>query len=58
MPVSTLSGTWTRLLAADRLRRSSQVVSAVGETVCVFGGEVVPRQPVDDKIDVISVSGL
>lgn len=54
-PISTLKGRWTRLLDDERLRRSSQVLSVVDEAVCIFGGEVQPRQPVDDKIDVFSL---
>jgi hypothetical protein len=55
MPISTLKGSWTRLLETDRLQRSSQVLSVIDNTVCIFGGEVQPRQPVDDKIDVLSL---
>src|SRR5689334_13776128 len=55
MPINTLRGTWSRLLEADRLRRSSQVLSVIDQTVYIFGGEVQPRQPVDDKIDVLSL---
>ncbi|KAH4208635.1 hypothetical protein HBI95_093320 [Parastagonospora nodorum] len=55
MPINTLKGTWTRVLDTDRLRRSSQVVSVIDNRVCIFGGEVLPRQPVDDKIDVLSL---
>jgi hypothetical protein len=59
MPINTLKGTWTRLLDTERLQRSSQVVSVIDNTVCIFGGEVQPRQPVDDQIDVFSLkSGI
>ena len=53
MPISTLKAKWTRLLAAERLRRSSQIVSVVGQTVYIFGGEVEPRKPVDSQVDVL-----
>lgn len=56
MPVSTLTGTWTRLIASERLRRSSQALSVIGQHIYVFGGEVQPRQPVDDKVDVLSLA--
>lgn len=52
-PISTLKGTWTRLLDTERLRRSSQVLSVIDDKICIFGGEVQPRQPIDDKIDVL-----
>jgi hypothetical protein len=54
-PISTLKGTWTRLIDEERLRRSSHVLSVIGDSVCIFGGEVKPRQPVDDKVDVFSL---
>ncbi|KAF2648263.1 galactose oxidase [Lophiostoma macrostomum CBS 122681] len=55
-PISTLKGTWTRIITEDRLRRSSQVLTAIGQDICIFGGEVLPRQPVDDQVDVVSLS--
>ncbi|PSN72631.1 galactose oxidase [Corynespora cassiicola Philippines] len=57
MPViaGKLNGTWTRLLASERLRRSSQVLSVIDQKAYIFGGEILPRQPVDSQLDVISV---
>lgn len=55
LPINTLKGTWTRLLDTERLRRSSQVLSVVNQKVCIFGGEVKPREPVDNKIDIFSL---
>ncbi|EUC30065.1 hypothetical protein COCCADRAFT_104801 [Bipolaris zeicola 26-R-13] len=52
-PVNTLKGSWKRLLNDERLRRSSQVLSVVDSNVCIFGGEVKPREPIDDKVDVV-----
>ncbi|RSL62963.1 hypothetical protein CEP53_004571 [Fusarium sp. AF-6] len=51
------SVTWTRIASSVRLYRSSQAVSVVGEKMYIFGGELVPRQPVDNKIDVVKVGG-
>lgn len=51
-PINTLKGSWKRLLNDERLRRSSQVLSVVDSNVCIFGGEVKPREPIDDKVDV------
>ncbi|KAF2128043.1 galactose oxidase [Dothidotthia symphoricarpi CBS 119687] len=56
MPISKLKGNWTCLLNEDRLQRSSQVLSVIDQTVCVFGGEVKPREPVDDQVDVFSLN--
>ncbi|KAI4701292.1 hypothetical protein J4E81_003032 [Alternaria sp. BMP 2799] len=55
MPISTLKGSWKRLLDDERLRRSSQVLSVVDDHVCIFGGEVKPREPLDDKVDIVSL---
>lgn len=52
----SIKGTWKRLIESDRLRRSSQVVTAIGDTVCIFGGEVAPRQPVDDQVDILTLT--
>ncbi|KAF2820404.1 galactose oxidase [Ophiobolus disseminans] len=56
MPINMLRGSWKRLLNEDRLKRSSQVLSVINQTVCIFGGEVQPRQPVDDKVDLFSLT--
>jgi len=55
-PVSTLKANWSRLLTSERLRRSSQVVAVLSQTVCIFGGEVEPRTPLDSQIDLLSIS--
>ncbi|KAJ4358119.1 uncharacterized protein N0V89_002698 [Didymosphaeria variabile] len=52
-PIWNLSAKWARLHDAERLRRSSQVLSVIEDTAYIFGGEVQPRQPVDNKIDVL-----
>ncbi|KAF2450701.1 kelch repeat protein-like protein [Karstenula rhodostoma CBS 690.94] len=55
-PIWNLNGKWARLHDAERLRRSSQVLSVIGNTAYIFGGEVQPRQPVDNKLDVLPLS--
>jgi hypothetical protein len=55
LPMNTLKGNWSRLHNTERLRRSSHVVSVIDQTVCIFGGEVQPRQPIDDQIDILSL---
>ncbi|KAF2792390.1 galactose oxidase, partial [Melanomma pulvis-pyrius CBS 109.77] len=56
MPISTLKANWSRLLTSERLRRSSQVVAVVDQTVCIFGGEVEPRKPLDSQVDIFSLT--
>ncbi|KAJ6785602.1 hypothetical protein PWT90_00474 [Aphanocladium album] len=48
---------WSRLVATQRLYRSSQTVTVVGQQAYTFGGELIPRQPVDNKFDVVDLSG-
>ena len=48
-----LRAKWTKLASTARLQRSSQSLSVVGSQVLIFGGELLPRQPVDNKIDSI-----
>lgn len=54
--MNTLKGNWQRLAKNDRLKRSSQVISVIDGQACIFGGEVQPRQPVDDKVDIVTLS--
>ncbi|KAF2259780.1 galactose oxidase [Lojkania enalia] len=54
--IANPKATWSCLLRLERLRRSSQVLSVINEAVCIFGGEVLPRQPVDNHIDIISLA--
>lgn len=54
-PINKLKGSWIRLVDDERLRRSSHVLSVVNDQVCIFGGEVKPREPLDDKVDVFSL---
>ncbi|TKY86952.1 hypothetical protein EX895_003629 [Sporisorium graminicola] len=55
-PIWSLHGTWTRLAANDRLRRSSQALSIIRNTAYIFGGELQPRQPVDNRIDTVALT--
>lgn len=45
--------TWSHIVSSQRLCRSSQAVSVVGQETYVFGGELKPRQPVDSQMDVV-----
>lgn len=50
-----LKATWTQLAQNVRLQRSSQCLSVLGSHAFIFGGEVIPRQPVDNRLDTISL---
>lgn len=53
--MTRLSATWTQLTQSARLQRSSQCLSVLGSKIFIFGGEVVPRQPIDNRLDVVSL---
>ncbi|KAL7913387.1 kelch domain-containing protein [Trichoderma velutinum] len=55
MTTSNISARWTKLVAASRLCRSSHILSASASRVLIFGGELLPRQPVDNHVDQINV---
>jgi hypothetical protein len=53
--MADLSARWTRLASSERLRRSSQSLSVLGSQAWVFGGELLPREPVDNRLDIIEL---
>ncbi|KAI5919190.1 kelch repeat protein [Camillea tinctor] len=53
--MAQVSATWTRLVSRARLQRSSQCLSLLDSRAWIFGGELVPRQPVDNQLDVINL---
>ncbi|KAJ4136513.1 hypothetical protein NW768_004128 [Fusarium equiseti] len=54
--VKTLSACWSFVTSSKRLSRSSQAVSAIDQKLFVFGGELLPRKPVDNRVDVVNLS--
>lgn len=54
--MSAMNAKWTRLASSARLRRSSQTLSVVKNQAWIFGGELQPRQPIDNQIDVVELS--
>ncbi|KAJ5295539.1 hypothetical protein N7508_010360 [Penicillium antarcticum] len=44
-----------KLLENEILRRSSQIVSVVGDQVHIFGGELRPREPRDNDVHAVSL---
>lgn len=49
------SATWTQVVSSTRLQRSSQTLSVAQGKAWIFGGEVLPREPVDNQIDVVEL---
>jgi hypothetical protein len=49
------SAKWRSIAQSERLCRSSQAVSVVGQKAYIFGGELHPRSPVDNRIDIVSL---
>ncbi|KIW03372.1 uncharacterized protein PV09_05580 [Verruconis gallopava] len=41
---------WQRIASSDDLRRSSQTIGVANGRLDVFGGELKPREPVDNKL--------
>ncbi|KAL4891272.1 hypothetical protein BDV59DRAFT_71815 [Aspergillus ambiguus] len=48
-----MPASWSKLISADILQRSSQVVSLTSQNVYIFGGELRPREPRDNDIHVV-----
>lgn len=44
-----------KLLECEILRRSSQIVSVVGDRAYIFGGELRPREPRDNDVHAVSL---
>jgi hypothetical protein len=51
--MSTIVATCHKLVEAEVLRRSSQVVSVIENQAYIFGGELRPREPRDNDIHVV-----
>jgi hypothetical protein len=53
--MGNFSANWELIASSKRLQRSSQTVSVVGSQVLITGGEVIPRQPVDNQVDIVEL---
>ncbi|KAK0390529.1 hypothetical protein NLU13_0033 [Sarocladium strictum] len=51
-PKHTIKGTWERILVPE-LPRSSHTIDIVSDTAYIFGGEISPREPVDNDMHVV-----
>ncbi|KAF4178029.1 hypothetical protein CNMCM8694_001968 [Aspergillus lentulus] len=57
MAASQVTGKWIKVLDAEVLQRSSQVVAVVDNVAHVFGGELRPREPRDNDVHTIVPNG-
>jgi hypothetical protein len=48
---------WQRVAASDELRRSSQTIGIANGQLGIFGGELKPREPVDNKVYNVDLKG-
>lgn len=55
--MAKISAKWQKVLEAGVLQRSSQIVSVIDKKAYVFGGELRPREPRDNDVHIISLSG-
>lgn len=53
--MAPISATWIQLASSPRLQRSSQALSVLASRAYIFGGELLPRQPVDNQLDVVEL---
>nr|ODN87317.1 hypothetical protein L203_03590 [Cryptococcus depauperatus CBS 7841] len=53
--MAKIVATCHKILEDDMLRRSSQIVSVVGDRAYIFGGELRPREPRDNDIHAVSL---
>jgi hypothetical protein len=53
--MAQLEAHWTQITASSRLQRSSHCLSVIGSEAYIFGGELLPRQPVSNQFDVIAI---
>lgn len=55
MAARKIPAKWTKVVDAEILQRSSQVLSVVGGLAYVFGGELRPREPRDNDMHVVAL---
>lgn len=55
--MAKLVATWTKVIEAEVLQRSSQIISVIDKTAYIFGGELRPREPRDNDVHVLSLDG-
>lgn len=53
--MAVIQAKWTKVVEAEVLQRSSQVVSVIDGQVYIFGGELRPREPRDNNVHIVSL---
>lgn len=56
--MASIAATWTKIAASEQLQRSSHNVTAVGDSIYIFGGELKPREPRDNDLHKIDIKGV
>ncbi|KAI5239638.1 kelch repeat protein [Aureobasidium subglaciale] len=54
--MSTIEGTWTLVHKAQSLQRSSHTLSTLGSRALIFGGELLPREPRDNDVQILNLA--
>lgn len=54
-PTMPIKARWTRIPAIQSLPRTSHSLSIVKGRAYIFGGEIVPRRPVDNEMHIITL---
>jgi len=54
--MAKLTASWEKAASADSLQRSSQVLSVIGDTAYIFGGELEPRKPRDNHVHAVKLA--
>ncbi|CAI7638382.1 unnamed protein product [Penicillium glandicola] len=53
--MAVIQARWTKVIEAEILQRSSQIVSVIDKQIYIFGGELRPREPRDNNIHLVSL---
>jgi hypothetical protein len=53
--MAAIQARWTKVIEAEILQRSSQIVSVIDRQVYIFGGELRPREPRDNDVHTVSL---
>jgi hypothetical protein len=53
--MAAIQAKWTKVVEAEILQRSSQIVSVIDKQIYIFGGELRPREPRDNDVHLVSL---